>query len=111
MSKQKHKVVRYQIGLNELQKKMLTEMMHEDALTEVGVFFCNILANEYKNRQLIKTKRAPGRPRKDDSDDDEDFDDLYKDDLPKNIPYYGKMIGKKEYEDKIELQKDFKPRG
>lgn len=118
MPKKKHKVVRYQVSFNELQKKMLDEMMLEDAQTEASDFISFCMVNEYKHRQELKTKRPQGRPRKgtntnsfgDEANDDSDFDE-YADDLPKNIPYYGTNIGEREYRDKQKLQESFKPKG
>lgn len=50
MAKPKHKVARYQISLNEPQKKMLEELMTEDAQTDISAFFGFILVKVYKDR-------------------------------------------------------------
>ncbi len=114
MSKQKHKVARYQVALNDPQNKMLEEMMKEDAQTEISGFFGVILVNEYKRRQEVKNKRPQGRPRKEDDDNandvfvDEPLD--WSDDLPKTINWYGKKIGPKESAHYDNLQKAFQPK-
>ncbi len=114
MAKQKHKVARYQVALNEPQNKMLQEMMQEDAQTEVSSFFGIVLVSEYKQRQEIKNKRPQGRPRKEESDNDEpevfDREKEYADDHPKTILYYGRMIGPREDKDLNDLQKEFQPK-
>lgn len=110
MPKKRNKVARYQVSINEPQKNMLDEMMEEDAQTEVSSFFGIILVNEYKRRQVEKNKRPQGRPRKEDNEDEEE-EDPYINDLPKDINWFNEKIGPKEYADKLELQKQFKPRG
>jgi hypothetical protein len=96
MGKKKHKVARYQVALNEPQNNMLSEMMKEDAQTDVSAFFGIILVNEYKIRQVEKNKKPVGRPKKEEEEDIEEVEPDFTDDLPKNKPYYGKMVGAKE---------------
>jgi len=114
MTKKINKVARYQVSVNELQKKILEEMMAEDFATEVSDFFCAILVKEYKHRQEEKSKRPVGRPRKEYEQEDIEFEDGkpdFSDDLPKNINWYGTKIGKKELAYYENLQKDFQPKG
>lgn len=115
MSKKINKVARWQVSVNAEQKKILEEMMKEDLQTEVSDFYNFCLVQEYKKRKVEKEKRPQGRPKgstKDSMEDDSEEDPFdYTDDLPKNIPYYGQMIGKREYDDKLALQASFKPQG
>lgn len=110
--KKKHKVARYQVSINELQKKMLEEMMLEDAQTDVSNFLGFCLVNEYKKRQEEKNRRPVGRPRKDEEQEDIQFDAEpdWSDDLPKNITHYGQKIGAKQMAYIEELQKHFQPK-
>ncbi len=112
MAKIKHKIARYQVALNEPQNNILKEMMIEDAQTEPSDFFGIILVNEYKRRQEEKSKRPVGRPKKEEDVEPEVFDreKEYADDLPKNIMYYGRMIGPREDKDLNDLQKQFAPK-
>lgn len=114
MGKKKNKIARWLVSVNEPQKKMLDEMMLEDAQTDVSNFFGSVLVNEYKRRQEEKNKRPVGRPRgkveePDGGANDEETDE-YITDLPKSIYYFGTYVGPKEYADKLEFQKSFKPK-
>ena len=112
MAKKKNKVARYYVSLNEPQDRILWEMMKEDAQTDISSFIGFIIVSEWKARQLEKAKKPVGRPRKEDDNEEEwDQEEEYKNDLPKNINYYGSMIGPREYADKMELQKQFKSHG
>lgn len=110
MPKQKHKIARYQVALNEPQNNILLEMMKEDAQTDISSFFGIVLVNEWKKREEIKAKRPQGRPRKEEPENEVpeqwDREKEYADDLPKNIKYYGKMIGAREYAD-VDKIKDY----
>lgn len=111
MAKQKHKVARYQIALNEPQNDKLIKMMDEDLQTDVSAYFGMILANEWKQREAEKARRPVGRPRKEDDEENEEEEDpeiKYADDLPKNIMHFGRMIGQREYDDIAELSKQFR---
>jgi hypothetical protein len=99
MSKQKHKVARWWLSVNEPQKKMLDEMMKEDAQTDVSTYFGFLIAEVYKARQLEKNRRPVGRPRKEE-DEDEYQEPNYDDDLPKDIFWMGEYIGKRQMADK-----------
>lgn len=50
MAKQKHKVARYQVALNETQNNALKRMMDEDLQTDISSYFGGILVNEWKRR-------------------------------------------------------------
>jgi hypothetical protein len=113
MAKQKHKVARYQIALNEPQNEILKKMMDEDLQTDVSAYFGMILANEWKQREAEKAKRPVGRPRKEDEENEEeeeefDLEKEFADDLPKNINWYGVKIGERQLKYYEDLQKGFK---
>lgn len=111
MAKQKHKVARYQIALNEPQNDKLIKMMEEDLQTDVSSYFGILLANEWKQREAEKAKRPVGRPRKEDEEEEDEEFDLekeFEDDLPKNINWYGVKIGERQLKYYEDLQKGFK---
>lgn len=108
MAKIKHKIARYQVALNEPQNNMLKEMMLEDAQTDFSSFFGIVLVNEFKQRQLLKLKRPQGRPRKEEDNNEPveqwDREKEYADDLPKTIMHYGRLIGRREYDEIDNIQ-------
>lgn len=97
------------ITFNDVHYKMMSDMMTEDGTESISYFLGTLISDRYKERHEAKNKRKQGRPRKNEEDDTDEED--YADDLPKNIPYYGTMIGKREYDDKLALQASFKPQG
>lgn len=114
MSKTKHKVARYVVSVNEPQKKMLEEMMQEDAQTDASAFWTFVLVQEWKRRESEKAKRPVGRPHKATNDEEnqneEDLEENWDDDLPKTTMYYGQLIGPKQMKYYEEVQKMFRPK-
>jgi len=74
--------------------------MAEDVASNRSAFIAMLIGNEYKRREAEKNKHKGGRPRAEDVEviPAEDLTD-YSDDVPKNIPHFGRMIGKREYQD------------
>jgi len=91
---------RITVYLNKVQSEGLKEMMNEDMGNDnVSAFFVHLLSEEKKRREELKSKRNPGRPKKEAEVYEEYTEPDYSDDLPKNILHYGNMIGKREMAD------------
>lgn len=85
-------------------------LMAEDLSTNKSAYVAALVGAEVK-RRAAATKRTVGRPRKSEAVDASDEGSDYTDDLPKNIPHFGRMIGARELADIEEAQAEFKPRG
>lgn len=87
------------ITINKAHDFMLQEMMLEDGQESFSFFIGSLIASEYKKRKQEKEKKPVGRPKKaGDNEESEEVEDEpdFTDDLPKNKPYYGRMIGARE---------------
>ena len=94
------------ITLSDKQNEALEVLMAQDLATNRTAFFASLIGAEAQRRKEAGSKRKPGRPRNDEEADP--FD--YSDDLPKNIPHFGEMIGPREYADKEEARSSFLPK-
>ncbi len=99
------------ISLSEEQDKALDELMSEDIATNRSAYIASLIGDEMKRRKVENEKRGVGRPRDSERDGPvipaEDMPD-YSDDQPKNIPHFGRMIGKREYQDIEEAAQAFR---
>ncbi len=98
------------ISLSDEQMTILDALMGEDAANNRSAYLAALIAGERKRREAEREKRSAGRPRNSEKGGiDEDVEKVdYTDDIPKNIPYFGKMIGKREYADIQSLAHAFK---
>ncbi len=89
------------LTLSTEQEKALSELMTEDLATNRSAFIAALIGSEAKHRKVEREKRLPGRPRADEYGPVEPAEDMpdYSDDQPKNIPHFGRMIGRREYQD------------
>ncbi len=85
------------LTLSDDQMQLLDALMVEDVAHNRSAYVGLLISGEFNRR---KAKRGPGRPLKG-SEPIELADDMpdYSNDVPKNIPHFGRMIGKQEYQD------------
>ncbi len=86
------------ISLSEEQVKALEELMVEDVASNTSAYIASLIGAEAKRRKAEREKHLIGRKREESEEPAEDMED-YSDDLPKSIPHFGRMIGKREYQD------------
>lgn len=96
--------------LSDEQMEKLEMLKTEFAIDNLSAFLSRLIVEEARRVEIEKAKRGPGRPRKEVEEEEDIFklDQDYTDDLPKNIAFFGRMIGKREYEDINERQKFLK---
>ncbi len=92
---------RYFFTLSEAQNELFESYLKDGPFPDATAFITAMLADEKKRREAEASRRGVGRPRNDELDipDGEDIGIDYTDDVPKNIPHFGRMIGQKEYAD------------
>ncbi len=106
------KLVKMMVSFSEQQNEALQGLMKEDMVDSAdrSAFIALLIGAEVKRRAEARDKRGVGRPRKSEEgggiDSEPEVD--YTDDIPKNIPFFGRMIGKREYADIQALQHAFK---
>lgn len=99
--------MRITISLTPEQVATLDSMMKDDLQTNRSTYVVYLMSQELKNR----TKGKPGRPKKEQDDaDEEEAEPDYTNDLPKNVSYFGEMIGPREAADKEEMRSHFMPK-
>lgn len=103
MARNKTKVVRYSVSLNEAENSILQALMYEDAKQDVSGYFGFLLSEVYKQRQEGK-KRPVGRPKADTAGG------VPEDAGPRNIPHpdtmmhAGEFMTQAEYDTWLELK-------
>ncbi len=103
-----NKVVKMVVFFSEEQARALESLMSADMVekSDRSTYMALLVGAEFRRRE---GKRAVGRPRNSDKGEIDDVEAIdYTEDIPKNIPYFGRMIGKREYADIQELSNAFK---
>ncbi len=98
------------LTLTDEQSKALEQLMAEDVASNRSAFIAALIGSEAKHRKLEREKRSAGRPRSEDMDAPAPAEDMhdYTHDQPKNIPHFGRMIGRQEYQDIEEAAQAFR---
>ncbi len=91
-----------QLTLSPEIEEALAKIMKEDLQTNRAGYIVALIGAEAKRR----TKKPMGRPKNTAEDVEEEAD--YTDDMPKNIPHFGRMIGKREKADIDERDAELK---
>ncbi len=88
------------LTLSDDQVALLDALMAEDTAHNRSAWVALLISGESKRRKFEREKRGAGRPPKG-SEPVEPAEDVpdYSDDEPKNIPHFGRMIGRREYQD------------
>src|SRR5882757_9116688 len=85
------KTIRYSVGINDAQESLLRELMGEDMIGDVSTYFGFMLLEIRRVRAEVGTKRGPGRPKKEQEDDENEDDNVLKyqaPDYPRNKTMY-----------------------
>ncbi len=94
------------LTLKDDQLAALEEVMKDRLLSNRTAFFITLLGEEVARHRAMKNRKGPGRPKKDtETSSEDDVDEDYTDDLPKNVLWMGSMIGPREHADILERHK------
>ncbi len=109
------------ITLSDAQAAALDALMRQDLADNRTAFIVSLIGAEVQRRQEQHAsgfKRPVGRPRKgvdpssssqEAASDEYELEPDYSHDLPKDIPHFGRMIGRRELADIESASRDFKP--
>ncbi len=106
--------MKFLVTLNDEQDNALEKLMSEDLATNRTAYLAMLIGAEAKRREEVRNKRPVGRPRKEDaraSEDEYESEPDYSQDKPKNILHFGRMIGKREFDDIQRNSESFAPQG
>lgn len=101
---------RLNITLSDKVLSILDVLMEQDFSENRSAYLSQLVAQEYKERNKSKGGRPSKKDIVDDESEPEEVEEDYTDDTPKNIPYFGEMIGAREYAARMALQEQFKPK-
>jgi len=93
------------ITLNDEQQETLAKLMKEDVQSNRAGYIVNLIGAEARRR----VKKPAGRPKSSEEVEEVEEEKDYTNDLPKNIPHFGRMIGKQELADIEERHESIKP--
>lgn len=88
--------------------EILQRMMKDDMQHSISEAIGVLIVKEWQARNEKQTKRPAGRPKKEEEAGGElDWEEEYKDDLPKNLDWGGMKIGKQEYAERMRIRAEF----
>ncbi len=95
---------RFLITLNDEQQAVLAQLMREDTASKRATYVVSLIGAEARRR----VKKPAGRPKAATEEEEVEEEKDYSQDMPKNIPHFGRMIGKIELADIEERQDSIK---
>lgn len=106
--------MKFLLTFSDEQTQGLDTLMRDDLQTNRTAYVAGLIGAELKRRaearEAVKNKKPVGRPRKDADESEYEETPDYSHDMPKDIPHFGRMIGKRELQDIENAQRDFQPK-